>query len=61
MNMHELQEKVEKLETELIELREVVQHYESMSKGAKLIIGIITGSIAFILSIKAIFAKLIIP
>lgn len=61
MNMHELQEKVEKLETELIQLREIVQHYESMSKGAKLIIGIITGSIAFILSIKAIFAKLIIP
>ena len=59
--MHELQEKVEKLETELIQLREIVQHYESMSKGAKLIIGIITGSIAFILSIKAIFAKLIIP
>jgi len=61
MNIHELQEKVDKLETEIVQLREIVQHYESMTKGAKLVIGIITGSIAFILSIKAIFAKLIIP
>lgn len=61
MNTHELQERLEKLTEEVAELREIVRHYESMSTGVKWFIGIITGSIAFVLSVKAIFAKLIIP